>query len=368
MEAFGDEIIPVMRDPAIAVAEAETVVWEESPDQPGGGIAHWYNGVLRSFWGPRIILLSISAIYGTNFALGSLMNDSLPPSAATASRMALATMALAPFAFQIAPSLRWRAIGCGSCTALGYVTQSLALADADPARVSFLGAATVLWIPLLELFVDKRKMGWNDAPQTWLAAMMCLLGVGILELWNPGSSGYGLGSVVSFNSIGGDLLALLQAVGFGTGCFLSAKMVREQPDQVLPVTAILIATTAFWALIWSIAAGWIGTPGWESMTLPGLFLDPALRPVAFAVLWTGIISTSFNFVVEISALGHVPASEASVLLASEPIWAALFAAIILGEGMGLNDWIGGAFIVAACIVNAIVKPSDVQKLFSTSKN
>ena len=70
--------------------------------------------------------------------------------------------------------------------------------------------------------------------------------------------------------------------------------------------------------------------------------------------------TSLNFFVELTALGKVPPSEASVLLASEPLWAALFAAAFYGSHLSLNDGVGGILIVAACLVNALVSPDLFQ--------
>jgi drug/metabolite transporter (DMT)-like permease len=90
--------------------------------------------------------------------------------------------------------------------------------------------------------------------------------------------------------------------------------------------------------------------------------------VLAALLWTGVVSTSLNFVVEVAALGYVPSSEAAVLLASEPVWAAIFAALLLGETFGLNDYLGGFFIVAACLVNALLKPSDVFNVLNLGQS
>ena len=312
--------------------------------------------ILSSYIGPRIILAAVACIYGTNFPLGSLMNDALPASAATCARMVLATLVLAPQLLQLDPTLRQRAVLCGCFTSLGYISQSLALVDTSPATVSFLGTAVVVWCPLLEWLVDKKPSSLQDAPQTWLAALLCLMGVGMLEL--AGESGA--------TSVGiGDVLALLQAVGFGTGIFLSEKMMRSQPTQALPVTATLVATTAFFSMLWCFTDGWMQQPGWETMTLPNLFFEPSLTQVAAAVAWTGIVSTSLNFFIEITALGRVPSAEASVLLATEPLWAAVFASAILHETFGINDFVGGALIVMACLANTL-KPTDFYKVKDTS--
>jgi len=208
-------------------------------------------------------------------------------------------------------------------------------------------------IRLLGWLVDKKPMGLRESPQTWLAALLCLAGVGVLELYDPSDSP----GLVDFSINAGDILALLQAIGFGTGVFWTSKMVNKDPDQALPVTATLIATTAFLSMVWCFADGWMSQPDWQRLAIPGMFFDPSLQAVAGAVLWTGLISTSLNFFIELTALGRVPPSEASVILASEPLWAALFAAVFYNTGLTVADSIGGVLIVAACLVNAMVKPS-----------
>ena len=317
--------------------------------------------VLDSYWGSRLILLMCAAIYSTNFALGTLMNETLPPSAVTACRMTFAALTLLPFLLQIQMTLLPRAILTGMCAALGYVTQSMALSDTDPARVSFLGAATVLWLPILESTIDRVPMSITDAPQTWMAALLCMMGVGILELYDPSGGATAMTSGIHT----GDILALIQAIGFGTGAYLSSKLVREQPDQVLSITSVLIATTAILSWIWCILVGSTSS----LMTL--LQSDPIHTnlPLVFSILWTGIISTSINYVIEIAALGRVPPAEASVLLASEPIWAAVFATVVISNtSLGANDYIGGSCIVAACLVNALLKPQDILNIFSMNND
>ena len=211
--------------------------------------------------------------------------------------------------------------------------------------------------------LDKKPMGWKDAPQTWLASILCLSGVAALELFD--SSGMGTG--LSFSRFGtGDILSLVQAFGFGTGMYMSEKMIHKEPEQALPITAGLVASTALISMTWCFSDGWMNQPDWQSMGLPGLFLDPTMRTVALAVLWTGVVSTSTNFFVEISVLSRVPSSEASVILATEPLWASLFAALLFSENFGASDYVGGFLMISACLVNTL-KPSDFKiGLFGSS--
>ena len=299
------------------------------------------------------------------------MADALPASAVTSSRFVVASVALLPFLPQLTPNLRLPAVASGLFVSLGYIAQSLALVDTPPATVSFLGVATPIVIcPLLECFVDGKKMSPKDAPQTWLAAMLCIAGVAMLELMGGGggevASVSEASTTITTSSLpsswgidSGGLLSLLAGLGFGTGCYMSEKMMRDQPkEQALPITSVLVATTAAVSALWSLADGWMMEPDGWSYTLPGLFADPSLSTVTAAILWTGLISTSLNFFLEVKALGTIPSAEASVILAAEPLAAAALGSIMLHEQLAVCDYIGGALIITACLVNTL-KPEDI---------
>jgi drug/metabolite transporter (DMT)-like permease len=318
-----------------------------------------FDKMLNSYLGPRALLAFASILYGTNFPLGTIMNESLPPSAATSARMVLASVALSPFLFKLDKKLAGSAMLCGCFTALGYTTQSLALVDLSPATVAFLGAATVVVCPTLEYFVDNKPMGIRDSPQTWLAATLCLVGVGVLELYDPTGA---TSAAESFGRVGYcDILAVLQAIGFGTSFFLTERMMRKQPDQALPITAVQVSMTALICMLWAISDGWIGQPGSESYGLPAMFMDSKLQIVAASVAWTGLATTALNRFAETSGLGKVTSAEASVILATEPLWAALFAALWLSEDFGADDYIGGTLIVLACLATSL--PRSAFKMF-----
>lgn len=301
------------------------------------------------------------------------MNDALPASANTSARMFLATLSLSPFLFQINPKLVKSATLCGSFTALGYITQNIALIDTSAATVSFLGALVVIVCPALAYFIDKKKMGFADQPQTWIAAVLCIIGVGLLELGGDPGSG--------MDSVGwGDFLSVLQAVGFGTSFFITERMMTKEPGQALPITAFQCGMTAILSGVWAILDGTGALGGFfafgqdhtawlldeqlrSTYTLPGLLFEPSMRTIAGAACFTAFITTAGNRVCETSALGKVTSNEASVLLATEPLWAALFASFLIGETLGVSDAIGGLLIVIACAATAI-QPEWLREKFN----
>ena len=319
----------------------------------------------RWSWGwPRALLLGCALAYGSNFPLGRLMNESLPPAATSSVRFGLAAVALLPFLGKLKPNLVPQVGFAGIFVAMAYIGQSIAL-DTEPAStVAFLGALTVIVTPVLAAVFQGKKLGIWDAPQTWVGATLALTGVGILELLGVDGVAFGVG----------DLWAILQSLGFGVSFFMTELMMEKEPDQALPITAGLVAVTAVIGAAWAGLDGMGMLPGagnpWllaadGSVTfgvLTGLVTDAALRPVAAAMLWTSLFTVCVVRWGEATGLGKVTSAESAVLLATEPLWAALFAAVILGEGMGVNDVAGGALIVAACLTSG-AKPQFFRSLF-----
>lgn len=314
------------------------------------------------YWWPRATMLVCSVLYGTNFPLGRLMNEALPASATTSGRFLLAALALSPFLPRLPRSLLLPALLCGACDAVGYISQSVALLDTPAATVAFLGALTVIVCPLLGALLGGKQLGPRAAPQVWVAGALTLAGVGLLEL---GGEGLAVGP--------GDAWAVAQAVGFGSSFYATERMMRLEPEMALPITAVQCATVALLSAAWALADGYSLGPfaaapsaGWmfdealrAKATLPGLVLQGG--PVAMALLWTGLVTTAANRIGETSALGAMGADEASVLVATEPLWAAVFGCLLLGEEMGAHAKLGGALVVIACLVSTR-SPEQVRKL------
>ena len=285
------------------------------------------------FWWPRALLLVCSVIYGSNFPAGKIMCETIDPSVASCLRFSLATIALSPFLIQTPRALVWPAIECGLFTSFGYVGQAIALQTSSAASVGFICSLAVVVCPLLDL-LDGKQIPW----QSWAAAVLALVGVGVLEM---GDAGIALSP--------GDLWAFTQPIGFGVTFWKTGKMMSAFPTQTLSITAIQVAVAAATSLVW------LGVTG---ATVDGaLFIDLLGTPAALAaVVWTGIVGSALTTTGLTVALGRVSSTEASVLLTTEPLWAALLAFWLLDESVGSNVLSGGALILAACLANALGAP------------
>ena len=282
------------------------------------------------FWWPRALLLACSVSYGANFPAGKIMCEAVDPAVASCLRFALASIALSPFLLQTPRGLIRPAIVCGLFTSFGYVGQAIALQTASAAEVGFICSLAVVVCPLLDL-LDGKQIPW----QSWAAAALALIGVGVLEL---GDAGIALSP--------GDLWAFTQPIGFGVTFWKTGKMMSDFPTETLSITAIQVAVAAVTSLVW------LGLTG---SAVDGALLGDLLgSPAALgAVVWTGIVGSALTTTGLTVALGRVSSTEASVLLTTEPLWAALLAFWLLQESVGSNVLSGGALILAACLANAL---------------
>ena len=91
---------------------------------------------------------------------------------------------------------------------------------------------------------------------------------------------------------------------------------------------------------WAAPAGVVAAPwaGWAN-------------PVAWAVLlFTAVVPGYLADVCQAKGQESVSASESQVLLAGEPLFAAVFGAALLGESLGTWGYVGGAGLVAGVIL------------------
>lgn len=81
------------------------------------------------------------------------------------------------------------------------------------------------------------------------------------------------------------------------------------------------------------------------------------------MLYTGLWGTAATIWLQVTIFKRLPAVDASVILSTEPLWAAGFAALMLGDVVGPNTVVGGALIVAALAVNeeVLTLPSDTDE-------
>ena len=75
-----------------------------------------------------------------------------------------------------------------------------------------------------------------------------------------------------------------------------------------------------------------------------------------AVLYTGVISTALTIWLQALVFAKLPALDASLMITTEPLWAAGCAVLLLGDTLTAANYVGGGLILAALAVqNGLVE-------------
>ncbi len=198
-----------------------------------------------------------------------------------------------------------------------------------PVGVSLLIEFTApLWVALWFRF------GWRYPTRrmVWFALFLALLGLALVaQVWQ----GFRLSTIGVLAGFGAALaLALYYVLG-------DVALRREHPRD--PVSLTMWGFGAG-ALFWVIAQPWWSFP-WENLLGQGDLIDTTEVPVWILATYMVIFGTVIPFLLVVTSLKYLRASQASVVGLTEPLLAILIAWVLLGETMSGLQLIGGAFIL-----------------------
>jgi len=286
-----------------------------------------------------LALTAIMAIWGSTFALTRLLlgdaggtASAISPLALIAVRMGLATLLLGLFlaatpagrqqlraAFQGA--LLRDGLLCGALLGFGFFLQVEGLQRTTASRSGFLTGLLVVLVPLLEfLFFRKRP-----AAPALVALALAFLGLTLLSA--PGSAGASATAL-------GDLLTVSCAVIFAGHVVLLGRVAKRHP--VLPLLLLqLLCTFALAALLGPVV---------EAQRFAGS------GRLWLAVSYLAVFATLLAFGIQTWAQKLMPAVRVALLSSLEPVFAALWAALFIGERLSGHELLGGALIVVGVLV------------------
>ncbi len=199
----------------------------------------------------------------------------------------------------------------------GYALQAVALGALGSGRVAFICALYVPIVPLLQTALT----GQMPRGKTWLSVALASAGMMLMA----GGSGGGFGH--------GEAFALMAAFGIAAEILLMAHCApRVDPRRLAVVECALMSAMA---LGLSFALGQRLPPAAPVWLGCAAFLGAASAFLQVSVNW---------------AMRSVPATRATLIYATEPVWAAGFGAAA-GERMGLGAGFGAALILAALLIN-----------------
>jgi drug/metabolite transporter (DMT)-like permease len=255
--------------------------------------------------------------------------------------------------------------------------QSTGVAYTSATRAGFISAATTVMVPFMETFAGERV-----PLKTWTAAAAATFGTALVVRGKSSDRGRSVTRDAGGHAdsvLFGDLLALLGS--FARAVFLCrrSKIAPKAPRCKL-VVARSVCTLGFvsaWFIserlgilelllgLFSRVAPVTDTARGARETVRADALETKASSEILGLSWVLSSSRSFWATLftaigpgwacswwQIIARASVPASRATVPMATTPLWGALWASVAMGETADVSAWIGGLTILGSTVLLA----------------
>lgn len=267
---------------------------------------------------PCCLLLFIVAVWGWAFALMKEPVAVYGVVSFLAVRFVIGSAVIGVFS---ARRITRRALKTGGLigTVLGaaYLLQTFGLRHSTATNTGMITGLFILFAPL----ANRALLGVRTPPALWLAVAVSVLGLGLLT--GAGPAGLALG----------DALTLGCAACFGLHMALLDRYAKHHDASALAFGQLMAATVIFLA-IWPL----VETPAWPS------------PKVWFALLVTGIVATAAAFYVQTFVQQRMSAVQTGVIIILEPLFAALFAYLLVGDRLTCIQIVGAALMISALVI------------------
>jgi len=206
---------------------------------------------------------------------------------------------------------------------LGSALQQVALLYTDVANAAFFTIFYVPMVPIIIFIFKKKSIHWS----VWPSVVLCLIG------------GYLLTNFYDATVRLGDSLVILGALFWSTHIIFTGIIVKKYN---LPLTLGAIQT-----LIVSLLSFAIGL-FYEEF----IYID--IMKEINSILYAGILSGGFAFVLQIYAQKNITPAPAAIIFSLEGVFATIAAWYILDQILDINNLLGCFFILSGVLLSQLL--------------
>jgi drug/metabolite transporter (DMT)-like permease len=279
-------------------------------------------------------LMAVAAVWGATFVMVKNAVAAYPVYSFLGLRFAIATVAfviLFPSTLRrFGPGTVRDALIAGVFLTLGYIFQTLGLAETTPSKAAFITGMFVVITPFMQAIVLRRVPRWSS----WLGVAAAVAG-----LWLLAGGGVGGG----WNR--GDSFVLACAAAYSAHILALGTLGRRHDSR--PFALVQLAMAA-------IVCGVIGAVAER----PGL---PASSDVWIALGVTGVVASAIAFAVQTYAQRHLSPTRTAIILITEPAFGGLFGWWLGGEVLGLRGYAGAGLILAGMFASEVLAVLSARK-------
>ena len=279
--------------------------------------------------------LLCTLIWGTTFIAQDTGMDDIGPFTFNAVRFFVGFLAIAPLAlifefkrFNSEFKLDFKTFATlsfliGLSLFLGSALQQVALLYTDVANAAFFTIFYVPMVPIIIFLFKRKSIHWS----IWPSVVLCLIG------------GYLLTNFYDATVRLGDTLVLLGALFWSTHIIFTGIIVTKYN---LPLTLGAIQT-----LIVAICSFMIG------MFYEEFIFKNILKEID-SILYAGILSGGFAFVLQIYAQKNISPAPAAIIFSLEGVFATIAAWFLLNQILGINNLLGCFFILCGVLLSQLL--------------
>lgn len=286
---------------------------------------------------PQISLILITIIWGGSFITVQYGLNFSSPIMFVALRFAAAAIAVSLLSIKYLKNFNLKEVFAGAVIgftiALGYGTQTIGLQSISSSESAFLTALYVPLVPILMWIIFRKK----PYIMTWIGCLFAFIGLVFLTGNGFQSIQLNFGQIIT---IIGSIAIALEIIYIG---YFAGKV------NVRRVTVLQLIFASLFCFIVSPILGEEGFPNF-SWTLTAILCGLGLA--------SACIQLVMNW-----AQQSVDSSQAAIIYAGEPVWAALIGRIA-GERLPFLALIGGALVVLGVLLSEL-KPTVLKKLFKS---
>ena len=206
---------------------------------------------------------------------------------------------------------------------LGSALQQVALLYTDVANAAFFTIFYVPMVPIIIFLFKKRSIHWS----VWPSVVLCLIG------------GYLLTNFHDATVRLGDTLVILGALFWSTHIIFTGIIVTKYN---LPLTLGAIQTLL--VALFSFIIGFI----YEEFIIENILHE------IDSILYAGILSGGFAFVLQIYAQKNITPAPAAIIFSLEGVFATIAAWFLLNQILGINNLFGCFFILCGVLLSQLL--------------
>ena len=274
-------------------------------------------------------------IWGTTFIAQDTGMDDIGPFTFNAVRFFVGFLAITPFAilFEIKKlksefkldfkSFAILSILIGLSLFLGSALQQVALLYTDVANAAFFTIFYVPMVPIIIFLFRRKSIHWS----VWPSVILCLIG------------GYLLTNFYDATIRLGDTLVVLGALFWSTHIIFTGIIVTKYnlPLSIGAIQTLIVASFSFFV----------------GLIYEEFIIENILKEID-SILYAGILSGGFAFVLQIYAQKNISPAPAAIIFSLEGVFATIAAWFLLDQILGMNNLLGCFFILCGVLLSQLL--------------